>query len=44
VGPLLVSYFQASQPNGPDEPNPPPLVALQLVYALRLPIVLRGSG
>ena len=43
-GPLLVSYFQASRPNGPDEPNPPPLVALQVVYALRLPIVLRGSG
>ena len=43
-GPLLVSYFQATQPNGSDDPNPPPLVALQLVYALRLPIVLRGSG
>jgi hypothetical protein len=43
-GPLLVNYFHATQPNGPDNPNPPPLVALQVIYELRLPIVLRGVG
>jgi hypothetical protein len=40
-GPMLVNYFQITQPAGPDDPTPPELVALLTPTLISLPVVLR---
>ncbi len=39
-GPMLVSYFQMTQPGGPDNPNPPPLLS-RLQNTVYLPLATR---
>ncbi len=41
-GPMLVSYFQATEPGGPDDPSPPqPISKLIPPFDVFLPIVMR---
>jgi parallel beta-helix repeat protein len=40
-GSLLVSYFNITQPGGPDDPNVPPAVAMIPIYNIYLPLIKR---
>jgi len=41
-GPMLVSYFQVTQPGGPDNPTQPELLPLRPGFEVYLPIALRN--
>jgi hypothetical protein len=38
-GPMLVNYFQTTQPGGPDNPAPPEPLPLRLEFELYLPVI-----
>jgi len=40
-GPMLVNYFQTTQPGGPDNPNPPLPLPLRQEYRVYLPVVVK---
>ena len=40
-GPMLVRYFNLTQPGGPDDPNPPPLVSREWPYEGYLAFIAR---
>lgn len=40
-GPMLVNYFQTTQPSGPDNPNPPLPLPQRLEHRVYLPVVVR---
>jgi hypothetical protein len=40
-GPMLVNYFQTTQPGGPDNPNPPLPLPQRQEYRVYLPVVIK---
>ena len=40
-GPMLVNYFQTTQPGGPDNPIPPQVLPQQILFQVYLPVVLK---